>query len=138
MLLFIMSWSDKMDTKTVKLFDANNNLVPNFDEEVENILISIHGENYFDVDEELVNTNLIPIPKEEEEIYKDKELDKTIEFVDSMIPVDAKKIKIVEKKDEKVTFKDFIPVLFFIIMFTIIVIAGYYFLNTANLMELIK
>lgn len=127
-----------MDTKTIKLFDANNNLVSNFDEEVEKILISIHGEDYYDVDEELVNTNLIPIPPEEEEIYKDEELDKTIEIVDSMIPVNAKKVKIVEKRDEKITFKDFIPLLFFIIMFAIIVIAGYYFLNTANLMELIK
>lgn len=127
-----------MDTKTVKLFDANNNLVPNFDEEVENILISIHGDDYYDVDEDLVNTNLIPIPPEEEEIYKDEELDKTIEIVDSMIPEDAKRIKIVEKKDQKIGFKDFIPLLFFIIMFAIIVIAGYYFLNTANLMELIK
>ncbi len=127
-----------MDTKTVKLFDANNNLVSNFDEEVENILISIHGEDYYDVDEDLVNTNLIPLQPEEEEIYKDEELDKTIEIVNSMIPENAKKIKIVEKKDQKITIKDFVPLLFFIIMFTIIVIAGYYFLNTANLMELIK
>ena len=35
-----------MDTNTIKLFDANNNLVVNFDEEVEKFLISIHGENY--------------------------------------------------------------------------------------------
>lgn len=127
-----------MDTKTIKLFDANNNLVPNFDQEVENILISIHGSDYYDVDEELVNTNLIPLPLEEEEMYRDEELDKTIEIVDSMIPANAKKIKIVEKTDMKVGFKDFIPLLFFVIMFTIIVIAGYYFLNTANLMELIS
>lgn len=127
-----------MDTKTVKLFDANNNLVSNFDEEVENILISIHGEDYYDVDEDLVNTNLIPLPPEEEEIYRDEELDKTIEIVNSMIPENAKKVKIVEKVDQKITIKDFIPLLFFIITFAIIVIAGYYFLNTANLMELIK
>ena len=46
---------------TVKLFDANNKLVQNFEEEIEKILISVHGESYFDVDEELVNTNEIPI-----------------------------------------------------------------------------
>jgi len=50
-----------MDTNTIKLFDANNNLVDNFDEEIEKILISIHGENYYDTDEDLVNTNLIPV-----------------------------------------------------------------------------
>lgn len=49
---------------TVKLFDANNKLVQNFEEEIEKILISVHGESYFDVDEELVNTNEIPIQEE--------------------------------------------------------------------------
>lgn len=123
-----------MDTNTVKLFDANNNLVANFDEEVEKILISIHGENYYDVDEDLVNTNLIPIA---DELYKDTDLEKTIEIVNSMTE-DAKPITIVEKKDNKVTFKDFIPVIFFILIFVIIVIAGYYFLNTVDLMGLLK
>lgn len=28
---------------TVKLFDANNKLVQNFEEEIEKILISVHG-----------------------------------------------------------------------------------------------
>lgn len=123
-----------MDTNTVKLFDANNNLVANFDEEVEKILISIHGENYYDVDEDLVNTNLIPIA---DELYKDTDLEKTIEIVNSMTE-DARPITIVEKKDNKVTFKDFIPVIFFILIFVIIVIAGYYFLNTVDLMGLLK
>ena len=50
-----------MDTKTIRLFDANDNLVSNFDEEVEKVLISIHGYDYYDTDEELVNTNLIPV-----------------------------------------------------------------------------
>lgn len=123
-----------MDTNTVKLFDANNNLVANFDEEIEKILISIHGENYYDIDEDLVNTNLIPVA---EELYKDTDLEKTIEIVNSMTE-DAKPITIVEKKDNKVTFKDFIPVIFFILIFIIIVIAGYYFLNTVDLMGLLK
>lgn len=123
-----------MDTNTIKLFDANNNLVANFDEEIEKILISIHGENYYDVDEELVNTNLIPIP---DEVYKDTDLEKTIELVDSMTE-DAKPISIVEKKNTKVGYKDFMPVLFFILIFIIIVIAGYYFLNTVDLMGLFR
>lgn len=123
-----------MDTNTIKLFDANNNLVDNFDEEIEKILISIHGENYYDIDEDLVNTNLIPVA---EELYKDTDLEKTIEIVNSMTE-DAKPITIVEKKDTKVDFKDFIPVLFFILIFAIIVIAGYYFLNTVDLMGLLR
>lgn len=123
-----------MDTNTIKLFDANNNLVDNFDEEIEKILISIHGENYYDIDEDLVNTNLIPVA---EELYKDTDLEKTIEIVNSMTE-DAKPITIVEKKDTKVGFKDFIPVLFFILIFAVIVIAGYYFLNTVDLMGLLR
>lgn len=123
-----------MDTNTIKLFDANNNLVANFDEEIEKILISIHGENYYDVDEDLVNTNLIPIP---DEVYKDTDLEKTIEIVNSMTE-DAKPINIVEKKSTKVTYKDFIPVLFFVLIFVVIVIAGYYFLNTVDLLGLLR
>ena len=41
---------------TIKLFDANNNFVADFDKKIEEVEISIHGENYYDVDEELVNT----------------------------------------------------------------------------------
>lgn len=123
-----------MDTNTIKLFDANNNLVANFDEEIEKILISIHGENYYDVDEDLVNTNLIPIP---DEVYKDTDLEKTIEIVNSMTE-DAKPINIVEKKSTRVTYKDFIPVLFFVLIFVVIVIAGYYFLNTVDLLGLLR
>ena len=118
----------------VRLFDANNKLVPNFDEEIEKILIGIHGENYYDTDEDLVNTNLIPVA---EELYKDTDLEKTIEIVDSMTE-EAKPITIVEKKDTKVGFKDFVPVLFFVLIFAVIVIAGYYFLNTVDLMGLLK
>lgn len=124
----------RMDTNTIKLFDANNNLVVNFDEEVEKILISIHGENYYDTDEELVNTNLIPLV---DDIYRDTDLEKTIEIVNSMTE-DAKPITIVEKKKTRISFKDFIPLLFFVLIFVIIVIAGYYFLNTVDLMGLLK
>ena len=127
-----------MDTKTIKLFDANDKLVPNFDEEVEKVLISIHGYNYYDTDEELVNTNLIPVSNV---INTDKidneELEKTMEYVD-LITEDAKSIKIVDKKDNKISIKDFIPVLFFMLIFAIIIIAGYYFLNTIDLMSLIS
>lgn len=127
-----------MDAKTVKLFDSNNNLVPNFDEEIEKILISIHGEDYYDVDEDLVNTNLIPISEYlDTDVYKDDELEKTIELVDSMVTEDAPKISIVEKKKKKVSVLDFMPVLFFMIIAAILVYAGYYFLNSFDFMSLL-
>lgn len=127
-----------MNTKTVKLFDANNNLVPNFDEEIERILISIHGEDYYDIDEALVNTNLIPVQNVTNDEYKEEELEKTMEIVGSMISKDSPKISIVEKKKEKIGIKDFIPLFFFILIFSIIVIAGYYFLNTIDFTSLLK
>lgn len=128
-----------MDTNTVKLFDANNKLVNNFDDEIEKILISVHGENYYDVDEELVNTNLIPVSEAiDDEIYHDDELEKTMELVDAMVDESATKIKIVDKEAKKISIKDFIPVLFFILIFIVIVVAGYYFLNTIDLMSLIS
>lgn len=108
---------------TVKLFDANNKLVPNFDEEIEKILISVHGEAYYDVDEELVNTNEIPIA-----ITKELE-----EVVDE----DTKTQKKVKKNKRGISIKDFIPVLFFILIFAVIVLAGYYFLNTVDLLGLV-
>ncbi len=118
----------------VRLFDANNKLVTNFDEEIEKILISIHGEDYFDVDEELINTNMIPI---EPDIYHDEELEKTMELVDAMVDNNAKEIKLVKNEKQRVSIKDFIPVLFFMLIFGIIVVAGYYFLNTVDLMNLV-
>lgn len=128
-----------MDTKNVKLFDANNNLVPNFDEEIEKILISIHGENYYDIDEDLINTNLIPVSAYlENDDYKEDELEKTIELVDAMVDKNAPKINIVENRKKKISFMDFVPVLFFIIIFAIIVVAGQYFLNTVDLGSLLK
>jgi hypothetical protein len=125
-----------MDTKTIKLFDANDNLVPNFEEEVEKVLISIHGDNYYDTDEELVNTNLIPVTEviDEEHVDED-ELEKTMEYVD-LITEDKKSIKIVDNKKHKTSIKDFIPVLFFMLIFGIIIFAGYYFLNTVDLTSL--
>lgn len=125
------------NTKTIKLFDANNNLVENFDEEIEKVLISVHGEDYYDTNEDLVNTNLIPT-HEVIDNYKEEELDKTIEIVDTMVDADYPKINLVEKKEEKLSIKDFAPLLFFILIFTIIVVAGYYFLNTIDLMEFVK
>lgn len=128
-----------MNTKNVKLFDANNKLADNFDEEVENILKSVHGENYYDTDEALVDTNLIKIPVMEE-VYKDDELEKTMEIVDKMVDKNAPKINIVATSNAKknVSFKDFIPLLFFILIFAVIVVAGYYFLNTFDFTSLLK
>lgn len=123
----------------VRLFDANNKLVPNFDEEIEKILISVHGNDYYDVDEELVNTNLIPTNEVvDSDIYKDEALEKTMELVDSMVSADAKEIKIIKEKKRRISFKDFIPVLFFILIFAVIVIAGYYFLNTVDLTSVLN
>lgn len=102
----------------VRLFDANNKLVPNFNEEIEKILISVHGEKYYDVDEELVNTNEIPVVVEE-------------------VTPEVKVEKIEKSKPKKTTIKDFIPVLFFLLIFIVIIIAGYYFLNTVDLMSFI-
>ena len=105
----------------VKLFDANNKLVPNFNEEIEKILISIHGEKYYDVDEELVNTNEIAVVQDE---------------INNEIVEEVKETK--KEKKNKVSIKDFIPVLFFMLITAVIIIAGYYFLNTVDLMNLIN
>lgn len=127
-----------MDSKQVKLFNSKNQLVSNFEDEIEKILISVHGEKYYDVDEELENTNLIPIQYVSEK--DEEELSKTIDVVDAMVDKKAKKIKIVDEKSTKkrVSFKDFIPALFFISMFAIIVFAGYYFLNNIDFGSFIK
>lgn len=108
----------------VKLFDANNKLVPNFDEEIERILISIHGEKYYDVDEELVDTNEIKVVQDEINKEVIEETKKSTNEKNN-------------KKKRKISIKDFIPVLFFILIAAVIVIAGYYFLNTVDLMSLI-
>lgn len=110
-----------MNTDMVKLFDHNDKLVSNFDNEIEKILISIHGENYYDVDEELVNTNLISVEEVKKEEIKEE------------IKEETKKL---EKKPSKIM--EFIPVLFFIILFVILIVAGYYFLNTIDLGNMLK
>lgn len=127
-----------MDTNTVKLFDANDNLVEDFDQRIENILISIHGEDYYDTDEKLVDTNLISIDKIiDSKNYNESDLEKTMEYVD-LITEDAKSVKIVDGKNKKVSIKDFIPVCFFILIFTVIILAGYYFLNTIDFTSFIN
>lgn len=103
---------------TIKLFDANNNFVADFDKKIEEVEISIHGENYYDIDEELVNTNEIPISKEIE-VEKPKKI---------------KKIR----KEGAVSIKDFLPVLFIILIFGIVVYGGYYFLNNFDVTTLIN
>lgn len=100
---------------TIKLFDANNNFVADFDKKIEEVEISIHGENYYDVDEELVNTNEIPISKEIE-VEKPKK----------------------NKREGSASIKDFLPVLFILLVFGIVVYGGYYFLNSFDVTTLIN
>ena len=95
-----------MASSSIKLLDDNNNISPDFNETVEIVLKGIHGEKYYDVDEELQDTRTIATVKDEEE----KDNKKSI-------------------KKQKVTIKDFIPVLFFIIITVLLCIGGYLFLN---------
>ena len=104
----------------VKLFDSNDQLVDNFEDIIENIEISIHGVNYYDVDVELVDTNLIP----------SKEVEKEAKKLDEEIKVKSKK--------QKFSFKDLLPLLFFVLMFVIVLFAGFYFINEFDLGALIK
>ena len=97
---------------TIKLFDSNNNFVQDFDQKIEEIEVSIHGDNYYDVDETLVNTNEIPIQTH-------VEVEKPI-------------------KEKGIHFKDFLPVLFLLLIFGIVVYAGYYFLGTIDVSSLIN
>lgn len=94
-----------MASSNIKLLDENNNISPDFNETVEIVLKGIHGDKYYDVDEELQDTRTIATVKEE-----------------------VKNVKNNTKK-QKVTFKDFIPVLFFIIITILLCIGGYLFLN---------
>lgn len=105
-----------MTTDTIKLFDNNNRLLDSFDEEIEKVLISIHGQNYYDVDEPIKDTRELKNLK-----TKVKE-----------------NLNIKEDNKSKVYFKDFVPVLFFACIFFIILFAGYYFLNTIDLMTFFK
>lgn len=108
-------------SEQVKLFNPNDELVDNFDDIVEEILISVHGVNYYDVDVELVDTNLIPT----EDVKEADSLDKVI--------------NVKEKKGKhKFSFKDLLPLLFFILMFGIVLFAGFYFINKIDLGGLIQ
>ena len=100
---------------TIKLFDANNNFVADFDKKIEEIEISIYGPKYYDIDEEITNTNEIPVQKDE---------------------IVVKQIK--EKKQGKVTVLDFLPVIFIILIFGIVLFAGYYFLNNFDITSIFK
>lgn len=122
-----------MNTNQIRLFDHNNHLVDNFEEEVEKVLISVHGDNYFDSDDELVNTNFIPLSTIINDEYQESSLDKTIEYVESFV----KETKDILKKD-KITIKDFIPVTLFILIFAVILVSGYYLINSIDLMSLIN
>ncbi len=124
--------------KTVKLFDANNKLVSDFDEQIDDILKSVHGDAYYDVDEPLVDTRLIKVPDNALD-YDKEELERTIDMVDAMVGKNAPKIHIkANDQKEHIHFKDFFPVLFFICVFAIIVVAGYYFLNTVDLLSFLR
>ena len=97
---------------TIKLFDSNNNFVEDFDKKIEEVEISLHGEKYYDVDEEIVDTNAIPVVKE----------------------VEVKQVK--ERKG--ISVLDFLPVLFIILIFAVVLFAGYYFLNNFDVSTLIN
>ena len=104
---------EAMNTDTIKIFDANNELTQDFDQVVDEVLKEVHGNNYFDIDEEFI------IP--EETVVRKKE---------NLIKL--------ERIRKKASFKDFIPVLFFILIFAIITLAGYYFLNNFDFSTILK
>jgi hypothetical protein len=128
-----------MDSKQVILFDSNNNLVSNFDEEVDKILTQVHGQNYYDIDEPIENTNLMSLDRIlVEEETKEEELDKTMEIGTSMVTEDAPNIKIVSEKDKKkITFLDFIPLLICIALFVGLLYGGHYLFNNFDLRSLL-
>ena len=114
------------DTQTIKIFDVNNNLVEDFDDQVEKVLISVHGDKYYDVDEELVDTRLIPL--DEVISHKDVEEEK-VEHADDVVS------KIAESKKKKKHYKitEYLPVIFFMLLFAIIVAAGYFFIGNFDI-----
>ncbi len=117
------------DTQTIKIFDVNNNLVDDFDDQVEKVLISVHGDRYYDIDEELQDTRLIPLDEViSNKDVKEEKVEKTNEVVQ----------KVAEKKTKgKVSVTDFLPVLFFILLFAIIVAAGYFFIGNYDLSSIL-
>ena len=98
---------------TIKLFDSNNNFVSDFDKKIEEVEISLHGENYYDIDEEITNTNELP-----------------------KLKVEVTEVK--PKKEKKISIKDFLPALFLILIFAVVVYAGYYFLNNFDVSTIIN
>lgn len=102
-----------MNTDTIKIFDENNELTEDFDQVVESVLKEVHGETYFDLDEEFI------VP--EETVSKKKEA-----------------IIKPERISKKVSIKDFVPVIFFVLIFAIITLAGYYFLNNFDFTSILK
>ena len=86
------------DTKTIKLFDSNHKFVDTFDEEIEKILISVHGENHYDIDQDLTISN------DSDEIYHDSELEKTVKLIIDHISVENS-LKEKEEKLRKLTLK---------------------------------
>lgn len=116
---------------TIKLYDTNNNLLPDFDSKIDEIEKSIHGNNYYDKDEDYVDTRTLN-KKELHEIQENIKPKKDIKNTNSSI-----KINKIEEK-HKIKFTDFLPLLFFIIMFVIIVYAGYYFLNDFDFSKLLN
>ena len=114
------------DTQTIKIFDVNNNLVDDFDDQIEKVLISVHGDKYYDIDEELQDTRLIPL----DEVISNKDVkEEKVEKTDAIVEKVADK----KKKDKKVSITDFLPVLFFMLLFAIIVAAGYFFIGNFDL-----
>ncbi len=121
------------NSNTIKLFDSKNNFLPDFDEKIEDIEKSIHGDNYYDTDEELIDTRLIPIEK----VKKIQKIERQEEIETVNAPEVKEQTEPIMHKGAKIIL-DFLPVLFFIIMFVIVIYGGYYFLSTVDFASLIK
>lgn len=104
-----------MNSSTVKLFDEDNNITENFAETVELVLMGVHGDKYYDTDEELQDTRLLQTVSEEE------------------VKEEPKK----KKEKNKVTILDFVPVLFFMLMTVLLCVGGYMFLDKFDLTSII-
>lgn len=104
-----------MNTDTSKIFDENNELTDVFPQIVDEVLASVHGEDFFDIDQEYI------IPEDDKK--SEEKIKNTYDEV---------------ARKRKVTFKDFIPVLFFVLIFAILTLAGYYFLNNFDFTSILK
>jgi len=129
-----------MDSKQVILFDSNNNLVANFDDEVDKILSQVHGKDYYDIDEPIENTNLMSLDRilVDEEKTSEEDLDKTCEIVTSMVTEDAPKINIVGKKEkQKVTLMDFLPLVIYMVLFIGLLVGFHYLFNNVDIKSIL-